>query len=343
MSLRENDDMVNTHKIKIGEQEIEINDHTKEYKKYDVLKYILKYLYYVPIEDLKFIGKINIYDDSPSYFPKDRSGGLYPLGYISEYAELDLYLNHILAYMPHISKDSFTSKIKDKFYLMTSGKLFIASTLFHEIGHHKYDVVSPKEYRTIEEQEKDATDYENELLWKAHPFIYRNYNIFNRLYKYLHRRRLKKAQQIQTKITCLHPPEYLKHMGLRYLENKEYEKAISEFDRLISFKQDDVNAYINRGVAKVNLEKYNEAILDFSAALNIKPEEPIAYYNRGFCHQSLEEFEKAIRDYTKAIEINYQNVDVFINRSQCYDVLGEKEKAEKDLQEAIKRGYKLSE
>lgn len=339
-------DKIETSKNKGMEKEdfdFEINDNAVMYKQYDIKKYVIKYLKAVPKEDLHGIARINIYDDSPSHFPKDKSGGYYPAGSLGQSAEIDLFLDQILGCMLNETREkAFLSMLSNELFLLLAGKLFLANTLFHEIGHHKYAIISPKQYKTQEEIEEDAKTYATQLLWKIYPVRYRYYNAMNKLYKFLYKKRIEKYEKRKSQVAAYNP-DYFDYMGKTYLEQKEYEKAIKEFDQLIDLEPAYRNAYLKRGLAKGYMGKYQEALGDFTSAVRINPSDPIAYYNRGFCYHSMGEWDKAIEDYSRAIELNYPYSDIYFNRSQCYKVLKELEKADKDLQEAIKRGFDISE
>jgi|SRR5208283_2635915 len=327
-------------KIKNCKFDFKVNDLTSEHNKYHVSKYIFKYLKVVPEEDLRGIENINIYDDTPSHFPKHMSGGYYSPNTVSRGAEIDLFLNHMLGYMTQVAeKNTLLNRLSNKIFLMLFGKLFIANTLFHEIGHHKYNVISPKAYKTEADAEKDAKNYADNLLEKIYPLLPRHYTILNKLYKDLCRKRIERYEAIKSNIPA-YGAAYFNNMGKLYLKQQEYEKAIAEFDKLIDRDPGYSNAYLNRGLAKGYLNKYDDAIADFSSAISVAPYDSIAYFNRGFCYHSIAEYEKAIDDYTRAIELNYPHFDVYLNRSRCYEAIKDKERAGRDLQEAIKRGFK---
>jgi hypothetical protein len=181
-----------TQRVRTGASNIDIATYTQKYKDYGIEKMIIKYLYKIPLEDLKGLGKINIYHDTPDYFPRKISGGYYSKEQ-KGVAEINIYLYHALAYM--LVEGPYTW-LRNKIFLMSFGKLFIASTLFHEIGHHKYTDVFPKKYKDKEEYEKDAVDYANKLLWEVFPFRFRHYHFFNNIYKILYKERIKKAEKI---------------------------------------------------------------------------------------------------------------------------------------------------
>lgn len=317
--------------IKTEDVDIIINDFTIEYKKYKIYKLVTKYLRLVPSEDLKGIKLINIYDDKPVHFPKHFAGGYYRGGLLSKYAEIDIFLNQTLRYMIQTSKKNLFSKLRNRFFLKLFGRLFVAHVLFHEIGHHKFC----EKTEVLEKEEKTATDYADELIAKAHPFIYSNYYFFDRIHKYIFQKGIHRAEQQRSIIQ--NNPEYYEYMGLEFLKSKEFDKAIKQYDRLIEINQNYSNAYLYRGIAKSELGQYKEALSDFTFAISLNSNDSSAYYERGFCYHSLCDWENAIEDYSKAIELGYSHYEVLLSRSRCYEAVGENEKAKKDICEAVTR------
>lgn len=191
MSLKESA----TQKVRIGDSHLDIVTYTTKYKNFGIEKMIINYLNEIPPEDLKGLGKINIYHDTPDYFTRKISGGYYSKEQ-KVIAEIDIYLYRALPYI--LINEPFAS-LRNKIFFIMFGELFIASTLFHELGHHKYTDVIHKQYRDDEASEKDAEDYATKLLWKVFPFRYRYYSFFNELYRFLYKKRIKKTEKIRMK------------------------------------------------------------------------------------------------------------------------------------------------
>ena len=50
---------------------------------------------------------------------------------------------------------------------------------------------------------------------------------------------------------------------------------------MIRLRPDDVEVYICRGLAKVELEQHDDAIMDYNQALRLKSDSALAYAYRG--------------------------------------------------------------
>ncbi|MGL4502860.1 MAG: tetratricopeptide repeat protein, partial [Planktothrix sp.] len=62
---------------------------------------------------------------------------------------------------------------------------------------------------------------------------------------------------------------------------------------------DSLDAYVSRGNARYDLKDYQGAISDYDKALKIDPNNAIAYINRGLARSELKDYQGAISDYDK--------------------------------------------
>ena len=125
--------------------------------------------------------------------------------------------------------------------------------------------------------------------------------------------------------------------GLRYVDEKDYEKAIKEYNEAINMNREGAVALNYRGIAYKYLEKYEEAIKDFTQVIKLRPEVAGAYNNRGNAYRKLNMFEEAIEDYSTAIEKQPNDATAYYNRGIIYGKLREYAKAVADYTEAIRR------
>ena len=71
----------------------------------------------------------------------------------------------------------------------------------------------------------------------------------------------------------------------------------------------EATAFNNRGVAHVKIADFDKAITDFTKVIALDPSDAQAFFNRGVAHEELGENEQATVDYTKAIELGYEPDD----------------------------------
>ncbi|MBD2354768.1 hypothetical protein H6G41_09015 [Tolypothrix sp. FACHB-123] len=88
--------------------------------------------------------------------------------------------------------------------------------------------------------------------------------------------------------------------GIERLEKEDYQGAIDEFNSLLQVEPNNIYAYVGRGAAKMYLKQYQSAKSDFDSALGITPNISLAYYFRGFTNYALQDKAAALADLRKA-------------------------------------------
>jgi len=160
--------------------------------------------------------------------------------------------------------------------------------------------------------------------------------------------------------------DFLLALGLQFLKDKDWQRAITAFTSLLELEPDNAFAYDRRGIAYGRAERYDEAIADFSRAISIdlafagaynnrglsyykqyrsdeaiadygmaiclSPDVAIFYANRGLAHSQRGDLHAAIADYDKAIELDPTLLETHNNRGEAYAELGEYDKALVDFQ-----------
>ncbi len=96
------------------------------------------------------------------------------------------------------------------------------------------------------------------------------------------------------------------------------------------------DAYINRGQHYYENKEYDRAIEDFNRAIPLKPKWlQMAYGNRGNAYYAKDEDDKAIDSYDKAISIDPQYSSALTARGLLYEKAGSIERARADYQAAL--------
>ena len=74
----------------------------------------------------------------------------------------------------------------------------------------------------------------------------------------------------------------------------EYKKSEDLFKEIIKRNQNYINAYVNLGNLKRDLNKFEEAIVLYQKALTINEKNPIVLYSLALAYQGLGKFDEAI-------------------------------------------------
>ena len=100
--------------------------------------------------------------------------------------------------------------------------------------------------------------------------------------------------------------------GLSKIDLKDYEGAIADYDKAILIDTDNAISYNNRAIAKRKLEDYIGAIADYTKAIELDPEYESAYLNRGLSREKLGDLKGACKDWTKASSLGNQGSAEFV-------------------------------
>ena len=147
--------------------------------------------------------------------------------------------------------------------------------------------------------------------------------------------------------------------GARNYIAGHYDKAITDFDKVIEINPENIYAYYNRGLAKFKLgdlesEKgnteearklYEAGIEDSTQAIKQDPEDTNAYHNRAGGKFRLaqsetdtakvqQHYQDAIDDWTQVIRLNPELADPYSNRGASKALLGESKADQGDISEA---------
>ena len=109
------------------------------------------------------------------------------------------------------------------------------------------------------------------------------------------------------------------NLGLAYYRQGKYQQAIAQYQQVIQRDEQDHRAYYNRGLAYLARKDYQSAIADFQTALSFAPEsnresKSLIYNDLALAQMMLAEDESAVFNFSKAIALNSNNYDAYFNR-----------------------------
>ncbi|MCL1474749.1 tetratricopeptide repeat protein [Argonema antarcticum] len=100
--------------------------------------------------------------------------------------------------------------------------------------------------------------------------------------------------------------EYFYNRGLERLGNKDYTRAIADFNEVIRRESSNSQAYANRCVARIKIGEIPEAIADCDRAVQLDPKNGDARYNRADLRHHLGDKQGPIEDWRMAASIYRQ-------------------------------------
>ena len=123
--------------------------------------------------------------------------------------------------------------------------------------------------------------------------------------------------------------------GIKYLQQSQYGKAVTVFDKLIESEPDNSDAYKNRGLAQMNLEAYDKAISDFERTLELTPNARGVHSNIGVAWYYKKEYPRAVSHYDEELALNPKNHFALFNRAISLSEMGENDRALTDITRAL--------
>lgn len=124
--------------------------------------------------------------------------------------------------------------------------------------------------------------------------------------------------------------------GVKALDAKDYDAAITNFTRAIRLDPNDINAHMRRGLAYAGKGSVQLATIDYTRAIHMNPSAATLYGLRGDAFLSVDEFSLAIADYDEAIRLDPKKPSYFDSRAKAYLLKGDYAKASVDYQKAAR-------
>ncbi|XP_068717425.1 uncharacterized protein [Montipora capricornis] len=120
-----------------------------------------------------------------------------------------------------------------------------------------------------------------------------------------------------------------------YFRQRQFQQALSYFNKALSWYADDESAILNRAITKVMLKDTRGAVQDFNRAVELNPYAAHVYFNRGNLYASLRKYKESEEDYTRALSLKPGDALVYKRRADVLGKQGKKAAALEDYKRAI--------
>ncbi len=125
-------------------------------------------------------------------------------------------------------------------------------------------------------------------------------------------------------------------LGKTWFDKGDVHKALANYNKAIELEPDNVEFRVNRGAAYGALQRYELALQDFNEAEKLDPAFKNLYLNRSLVHNHLQNYEQAIADHTRYLELDPYHAGIYYERGLIKRYLGRYAEAMKDLNQAIR-------
>ncbi|OKH42559.1 hypothetical protein NIES2101_32715 [Calothrix sp. HK-06] len=126
------------------------------------------------------------------------------------------------------------------------------------------------------------------------------------------------------------------YKGLALYQEKKYDAAVEYYNQAILYDSNNVAAYYNRGLIRVELGDKQGALEEFNKAIELDPSYIPAYENRGILRQELGDKPGALEDYNQVLFSGHKSIKAYKNRGLLRAEIDDKQGALEDYNEVIK-------
>jgi tetratricopeptide (TPR) repeat protein len=126
------------------------------------------------------------------------------------------------------------------------------------------------------------------------------------------------------------------HRGNAKYKKGEFSQAIADYTKALELRPQDATICFLRGTAWFKKGDFDQAVTDFTTALEMSPGYEDALINRGNAFYLKGGFDQAIEDYSATLEINDQNAEAYYNRAHAWHKKGDVEKSLADARAACR-------
>ena len=122
--------------------------------------------------------------------------------------------------------------------------------------------------------------------------------------------------------------------GNDYRANREFDKAIEMYGKVIEIYPDAFEAYTNIGFCYYSLKDYDQAISNFTKATELNPMNYMALEGLGGAYLDLGQYEKSIEYNLRALEVNSSSPSAYYGLGLAYGLNGQYKEAIESLEQA---------
>ncbi|MCB1160589.1 MAG: tetratricopeptide repeat protein [Leptospiraceae bacterium] len=98
-------------------------------------------------------------------------------------------------------------------------------------------------------------------------------------------------------------PDYPNNIGVAYLNQKNYIKALSYFQKATKISSNYFRGHYNQGVCYQAMGKNKESVTAYKTALKYNSKSPETFFNLGIVYTRLNKKKSAVKYYKKFLEI----------------------------------------
>jgi tetratricopeptide (TPR) repeat protein len=130
-------------------------------------------------------------------------------------------------------------------------------------------------------------------------------------------------------------PDAFNNLGQRYMDKREYEKAITEFKKALTINPNFPSALNNIGVCYGRLKQFQLAEQSFKRALALKGDDVYAMNNLAILFRETGDFDSAIEYGEMAIRVEPNYANGHLTLGSIFATLGQLDRAEREFEKTL--------
>jgi len=119
-----------------------------------------------------------------------------------------------------------------------------------------------------------------------------------------------------------------------YYKQKSFEKALSDYNKLVNLIPTDPELIADRGLSYHMLGSYDNALADFNKVIKLEPDNPYWYSCRAFIKDYIKDYEGSLIDYEKVLSLDPEDAIAHNNKGLVEEKLGYLERAQRSFNQA---------
>lgn len=154
---------------------------------------------------------------------------------------------------------------------------------------------------------------------------------------YLNQKNYELATKEFNKVLEVNPENETAHakLGHVYLQQKNFPQAIAQFKQALKLNPRSIESLFGLGFYCFERGDIEEAINKFDYVLKLEPNNEHAHFGLGLSYRQKKEFDKAIEEFNYALKINPRHPQVNYELCLCYHALGLFYQQQKEFSRAI--------
>ncbi len=147
---------------------------------------------------------------------------------------------------------------------------------------------------------------------------------------------LKEGEKLLTEAIERNPeePHFLVARAINYTAQRDYAKALLDYNTAIQLDITDPETWMRRGLIKEKLKDFNGAMADYTQSIKLKDDNEKVWFHRGDLMMQLNKVKDAIEDYTIAIAHQPEYGIAYYHRGIANQRSGSLKEACQDLKQA---------